>query len=729
MIRAQYMQRCRTACFVMMVTLTLSADLAEAQLAVPPPSATADATASNAVGFLGSTSKSATYCAALVRQSEAAEGQASSAGDEPTKPASPTDDPLNMDLEQLTKADVVVPSFDQPVNSVTRQESTVGRSPAAVFVITQEMIRRSGAQAVPELLRMAPGVDVAKIDSNTWAVAIRGFNSRFENKLLVMVDRRIVYSPTFGGVFWDTTDLMLQDVERIEVVRGPGATVWGTNATNGVISIYTKQAKDTQGSMVATGGGTYERNFENVRLGGTAGQDKDINWRVYGRQFERSQGYNPADAHDGWNQARGGYRVDWTPSKQDVITTEGDIYSGMSGQSLLMSQPTPPFQQLAYDNADVRGGDAIFRWNHEIDDDTSWQFQTYYDEYIRDWLPMIESRRNWYVDYQYKLALGERHELVAGANYWLSADSTSGNFDFSLQPPKFITNWASAFIQDQIALVPDRWYFTAGTKFEENTFGGFQVEPSLRLLFMPSERQSVWAAVSRAVRMPTRVNTGGAANQFISSPPPTFFSLRGGPTIPEDLLAYELGYRAQPNDGFSWDVATFVNRYQHLMGVAPAIPTFVNGDLLLISKQANNVAGNTYGVELTANWKIMERWSVMGSYTWFLPVLHSDVATNVAQLAGPNPRNQVYVRSSWDLPNHVQFDLIPRYVDSLSYIDIPTYITMDMRLAWQRTKNMELSIVGQNLLQAHHAEFFDFVGQLVQTQVPRSVYAMITWTH
>jgi iron complex outermembrane receptor protein len=616
------------------------------------------------------------------------------------------------------------------VNSVTRQESTVGRSPAAVFVITQEMIRRSGAQAVPELLRMVPGVDVAKIDSNQWAVSIRGFNNRFANKLLVMVDRQIVYSPTFGGVYWDTTDLMLQDVERIEVVRGPGATVWGTNAMNGVIAIYTKAAKDTQGAIVASGGGTYERNFENVRVGGTAGQDKDIKWRVWGRQFERSQGYNPAAANDGWNQARIGYRVDWTPTKQDLINTQGDLYNGTSGQALQLPQPTAPFQQLTLNNAGVRGGNVMLRWNHEIDEDTSWQFQTYYYEYIRDWLPLTESRRNWYTDFQYHFALGERHKVTAGANYWLSADATQGDFEITFQPPRLVTNWASAFVQDEIELAPDRWYFIAGTKFEQNTLGGFQVEPSLRLLFLPSQRRSIWASVSRAVRMPSQVNSDAVSNTFVSSTPPTFFALRPGAVLPENLLAYELGYRAQPTDRFSWDVATFINQYQHLLGTSPPVPTFAGGDLFLVSQWANNVAGLTYGVELTGNLKIRDNWSVMGSYTWFQPMLHSTSSpTSAAQLAGPSPRNQVYVRSSWDLQRNVQVDLIPRYVGRLAYIDVPAYFTMDMRLAWRCKENMELSLVGQNLLQPHHLEFVDFEAALISTQVPRGVYGMMTWTY
>jgi iron complex outermembrane receptor protein len=729
MICANGIRRPRTTPLLLIVALTVTADVAQAQTRRTASSSTVvpDEAAPNGGRYRDAAITSARRAALPAPEA----GSDSATDDEPAAKSPATDDPLNMDIEQLGKAEVVVPSFDQPVNSVTRQESTVGRSPAAVLVINQEMIRRSGAQAVPELLRMVPGVDVAKIDSNQWAVSIRGFNNRFANKLLVMVDRRIVYSPTFGGVFWDTTDLMLQDVERIEVVRGPGATVWGTNAMNGVIAIYTKAAKDTQGAIVASGGGTYERNFENIRVGGTAGRDKDIKWRVWGRQFERSQGYNPAASHDGWNQARIGYRVDWRPSKQDLINTQGDLYNGMSGQALQLSQPTPPFQQLAFDNPGVRGGNVMLRWNHEIDEDTNWQFQTYYYEYIRDWLPMAESRRNWYTDFQYHLALGERHKVTAGANYWLSADSTHGDFEVALQPPRFVTNWASAFVQDEIELAPDRWYFIAGTKFEQNTFGGFQVEPSLRLLFLPSQRRSIWASVSRAVRMPSRIDGQAVANTFTSSPPPTFFALRpGGAVLPEDLLAYELGYRAQPNDRFSWDVATFINRYQHLIGTSPAVPTFAGGDLFLVSQWANNVAGMTYGVELTGNLKIRDKWSVVGSYTWFQPVLHSTSSpTSAAQFAGPNPRNQVYLRSSWDLPRNVQFDLIPRYVGRLAYIDVPAYFTMDMRLAWQPTKNMELSLVGQNLLQPHHLEFVDFQAGLVSTQVPRGVYGMITWTY
>ena len=325
----------------------------------------------------------------------------------------------------------------------------------------------------------------------------RGFNVDYGNKLLVQIDGRIVYNPMFGGVQWDVQDVVLQDVDRIEVIRGPGTVAWGSNAVNGVINIYTKNAKETQGALISSGGGSYEHDFNTARYGGQIGDD--LCWRAYGKQFERAAGYNPDGAYDDWRQSRGGFRGDWTASDEDLMTFQGDIYAGASG----VTQAAPPGPNVGYDDR-VQGGNLLYRWTRTLDDDTQWQFMTYYDNFERRSQAYSETRNTFNVDLQYKFAVNDRHHIVCGGNYRLSHDATDGTPAFQLLPPDADTQWGSLFAEDSYTLIEDRWYLIGGVRVEYNTFGKVQPQPTARVLFLPSERQSCWAAVSRAARNPTR---------------------------------------------------------------------------------------------------------------------------------------------------------------------------------------------------------------------------------
>jgi len=638
----------------------------------------------------------------------------------------------DMKLDELVKQDVLVPAMNQVVNTVDRTESTVGRSAAAVFVITPEMIKRSGARNIPEALRMAPGIEVAKITSSTWAITARGFNGRFANKLLVQIDRRVVYTPTFGGVYWDIQDVVLPDVERIEVIRGPGTTAWGSNAMNGVINIITKKTTDTQGALVQSGGGNYEQDFNTVRYGGRAGED--LTWRAWGQQFDRNVGWSGSEfIPDGWRQQRFGFRADWTPTKEDTITLQGDIYNGHDGERYDNTIPTPPFSEEVTDQQHAFGGDILFRWSREVDEQTGWQFQSFFDKTRRNLVAWAETRNTYDLDFQYRFSPAEFHQFITGANYRRSQDFERGGFSFELIPPAYATQWASVFAQDEMTLVEDFSYFTLGCRLEYNSFGKFQVEPTARLLFLPSKRESVWLAVSRAIRNPTRFDTG--IQLRTSGPAPgSFFQFNGDPNFqPENLIAYEIGYRAQPVDSFSWDVCGFINDYHKLGGLGPAgTPYLIPPGLVIIPVPlANNVRALSYGAELTATWKPREHWELFGSYTLFqINATGSEPDPFfIPQYNGTTPNNQFYLRSSWDFADNWQFDLIGRYVDNLAFVDVPHYTEMDLRLAWQASKNLQVSLVGQNLLQGHHLEFKDFELGLQETQVRRGVYGMISWTY
>ncbi len=402
-----------------------------------------------------------------------------------------------MNLEDLARQDVVIPGLSQVVETVDRQTSTVGRTPAAVYVITQEMIQRSGARYIPEVLRMAPGVTVAKISSSVWAITIRGFQGRFANKLLVQIDGRVVYSPVmFGGVYWDVQDLPLADVAQIEVIRGPGTTVWGSNAVNGVINIVTKKAADTQGAMIHSGGGNQELDFNTVRYGSRSG---DLAWRVYGKQWDRNKGWSPIsrNVQDQWRQQRGGFRADWTPTEDHTLTLQGDVYNGYEGQQFTNTIPAPPFKVRVNDKTHVSGADILLHYDHVVDEDTRWQFLAYYDRMRRNFSAFAFTQNTYNLDLQYQFSPCEYHHFIAGANYRRVQDFTRGGFSFSLIPPAFATQWGSAFAQDTMTLVEDYMYFTLGLRLEYNTFGKFQPEPTARLLILPSERESLWIAVSR----------------------------------------------------------------------------------------------------------------------------------------------------------------------------------------------------------------------------------------
>jgi iron complex outermembrane receptor protein len=643
-------------------------------------------------------------------------------------PAGDVEQLLDMDIEQLSKVDVMAPMLQEEVTTVTRQPSTVGKTPAAVFVITQEMIRRSGATNIPDVLRMAPGVEVARLDANKWAISIRGFNNLYAAKLLVQIDGRAVYSQFFSGVIWDIQDVVLQDVERIEVIRGPGATVWGANAVNGVINIITKSAKDTQGLLLNGGVGTEERGFSTLRYGGRIGDD--LYWRAYGKQFERDGGYFPGDDDfDDWRQARGGFRADWYAGCDDVITFQGDFFDGDAGERKALAFPTAPFLRVeTYDNHHF-GENGLIRWTHTIDEDSDFLVWAYYDRYGRI-TPFVDLEQETFnVDFQHRFPVGQRHNVIWGTGYRHIDDHLFGHFSFSLDPAFRNTNLFSYFIQDEITLEEDRWYLTVGSKFEHNDFSGFEFQPSVRLLYTPNERESMWAAVSRAVQTPDRTDDDLIFHQFVSPFGPTFARITGNPDLEaEDLLAFETGYRAQPTDEFSWDLALFYNHYSDSSRTVVGAPflDFSVPAFIVPTTLENLGSADAYGGELAATYQVHCDWQITGAYSLLYLDVHS---TSGDDTQGSSAHNRLYVRSSWDLRPDLELDVVGRYVDNLPALGVESYFTMDVRIAWRPYKNFEWSIVGRNLLDSHHSEFVDAVSGIVGTEVQSEVYTMLTWTY
>ncbi|MBN2217797.1 MAG: TonB-dependent receptor [Pirellulales bacterium] len=612
-------------------------------------------------------------------------------------------DMLDMNLEQLSKVAVksASASMDMQVSTVSRTESTVGRSPAAVYVITNEMIRRSGARNLPEVLRLAPGVNVAQADQHTWAISIRGFNGVYANKLLVQIDGRAVYTPGNAGVDWDQQQLLLEDIERIEVIRGPGGAVWGANAVNGIINIITKSSIDTKGLYVHSGGGTEHRSFNAVRAGGQQG---NLHWRLYGMQNDDGPSWSTTPAVDAWQFGQGGFHLDWTPTSRDTLTLQGDFLRAHEIQSLLS----------ATNRTNVSTANFLGRWTRKLDEDRDWAVQLYYDDYKR--MPTGPDPSELCVDTfdldtQYHAKLGNRHDVVFGfgfRNYKSIADF-SGFFMFD--PPRDTFDIISYFVQDTIELRPERLFLTAGVKCENNTFTNFEYQPSVRLLWAANDRTAMWGAISRAVRTPSVADRDTYA--------PGFFY--GNKNIrSEDVLAYELGIRRQPTDKLYWDLAVFFNRYHNLVGVTPVFP--------IVPQVISNVGrGDTYGYELVVTYEVNPDWRLRGSYSFLVEDIDypPDAATYIIY-PGMSPRNQCFIQSGWNLSRNTQLDMIWRYVDNLPGGDIPHYFVMDVRLARQFSNGLEAALVGQNLLENHHSEFSNFSGI---NEIQAGFYGMLTWRH
>ena len=652
--------------------------------------------------------------------------------------------------DQQRPADLADKSLEELLNvqvtSVSRKQERLSQVAAAVYVITQEDIRRSGATTIPEILRLAPGLDVAQIDTNTWAVSARGFNDRFADKVLVLVDGRSVYSEITTGTFWNALDTMLEDIDRIEVIRGPGATMWGSNAVNGVINIITKPAKETQGALVSAGGGNSQRGFGEVRYGGAMGANGY--YRAYAKSFDRGTilPTDLGDAQGDWSGVQGGFRMDWNASRRDSLTVEGEGYSSGLHRVLTTASLFPPYDEDFSSRASVNGGSLMTRWEHRLADGSTTALQASYEHFSDNEqlaTPVLDVVD---VDFQHRKPLTDRLSLLWGLGYRstrvnISEDSPSIHF---LRPHQS-DNLFQALIAADIDLVPDRLGLDLGTKFEHNPFSGFEVQPDLRLAWTPhppgAPPQTVWAAVSRAVRTPSISNNGLESLETVTpgaSAVPTAVTFSTSSRLhSEDLAAFQLGYRIQPGPRMSLDVATFYNIYNNLFSTELGTPYFAAAPvphLVIPSEYSNQANARTYGAELAVNLKLAKWWKVTGSYSWLKLVPSTDPSstdvTTVTTLAHGNPQHQFQIRSYLDLPWRLEFDTAAYRVSSLTALGIPAYTRSDARIGWRATRHLELSVSGQNLLNGAHVEFFrprELSDDAME--VGRSVYGMVTWRY
>lgn len=633
---------------------------------------------------------------------------------------------LELELEELGEI---------TITSVSKKEESLFGAASAIQVITQKDIRRSGATTLPELLRMVPGVEVARIDGNKWAVTARGFNALFSNKLLVLLDGRSMYTPLFSGVYWDTLDTLLEDIERIEVIRGPGGTLWGANAVNGVINIITKHAKDSQGKLMTAQVGSQENGEGALRFGDKIGEK--AHYRATVKYFNRGSFQDSLDrtAADGWQATRGDFRIDWEPSDASKFTFQGGAYSGESNQkrSAVLTTASPFFNQSDED-IDLSGGHLQMHWDRNHEDGSKTEFRAYYDQNNRDDRVLGQTINTFDLDFQRRLSKWKNHDIIWGLGQRVIWDKLDETFTFSATPAERLDYTTSTFIQDEISFLENKLRLVIGSKFELNSRTDFEIQPNIRLAWEQNQNHMFWGAISRAVRTPSRVeNSQNLVFSGFFNGQNNILTLRGdGRSTSEKLISFEMGYRFKPDKNFTIDVATFFNRYDELKTSESqtnfASNTPLPAHVVNPSVFDNNADAEAYGVEVFSKWKPRDFWELNMGFTWFKMHLHlnpTSTDTSAQFFEGSSPEYRFHIRSYLDLPSNWEFDSALYYVDSLSDLNIDSYVRMDFRLGWKPTDPIEVSLSLQNILDPH-PEFGNQNG-IFASEVPRTIQAKLTY--
>jgi len=626
------------------------------------------------------------------------------------------------------------------VTTASKEPEQVLKTTAAIYVITQEDIERSGATTIPEALRLVPGVEVARIDSHTWSVGIRGFGSDLTRNVLVLIDGRTVYSTLLAGTYWEVQNVMLQDVDRIEVIRGPGGTIWGPNAVNGVINIITKKTTETHGALASVEGGNFRTGLVDARYGG--GNGKNFDYRAYILGFDRGPEYHPNGINfDRWRAAQGGFRMDWQKDVRNSLTFQGDVYDEGAGTGVTATYYTPPYSQTVYGTERLSGGNVLGRWQKVYGEGTDFQLQAFYDRTNRHQPNFADLRNTYDVDFLDRFKLMERNEVSWGLGARFSQGFNpvvvSG---LTFEPTTRTDRLLTAFLQDEITLINNRLTLTAGTKFLRTNYTGWQLQPTGRILWTPSDKQSVWAAFTHAVRAPSDAEENfsllGFTGQIVNGLP-FFARFNPNPNFhSEELNGYEAGYRLLLDKTLYFDFAAFYNHYGDLFSEditgAPYVETNPPPThILLPADFGNGLLGTTKGVEFAPEWRPVPYWRLRASYSY----LQMDIKKSTGSLdigtgpiiEGSSPKHQVAVLSGIDFAKVLSFDVTYRYVDALPALQVPAYSTMDSRFDWQVGREFKLSAVGRNLFQPHHPEYGGVdPGPLVG--IRRTLYGQITWT-
>lgn len=594
------------------------------------------------------------------------------------------------------------------ITSVSKRPEPLADAPSSVFIITGSDIRRSGVTTLPEAMRLAPNLQVARVDARNYAITARGFNNPFENKLLVLIDGRTVYTPLFSGVFWDAQDVVLEDVERIEVISGPGATLWGANAVNGVINVITKSAQDTQGALAGAGLSKNERHGA-VRYGGALANGG--HYRVYGKYAtnDDTERANGTSVLTGWHRKQAGFRSDWTNANHR-FTVQDDTYDGA-----LHQQGTRDIK--------IAGANLTGQMNTKLADGSNLSLQAYWDYTERNQPnAFIEHLHTFDFQLQHSIKLGEIHNVIWGAGYRLALDHVNNAQSFAFLPGALNMYWGNLFVQDEITL-GENLRLTAGVKLENNNYTGVEFLPTLRLAWKPAPNTLVWTSASRSVRAPSRIDRDffSPVNPPVVNGVPQYV-VAGGPDFDSEVAnVLELGYRARPLPTLSFSATAFYSRYDRLRTLEPNR----NGPGSVFRNLAE---GTTRGIEMWGTWQAMPAWRLSAGLV--AQRVDTDLkpgsrdATGTTGLATSDPTHYWSIRSSYDIAQGKELDLTLRHVGALTRPIVPAYTALDIRYGWKIRRDLELSVIAQNLLDKSHAEYGAAPGR---SEYDRAVFVKLLW--
>ncbi|HEV2522174.1 MAG TPA: TonB-dependent receptor plug domain-containing protein [Candidatus Acidoferrales bacterium] len=611
--------------------------------------------------------------------------------------------PQNADLTSMSIQELT----NIQVTSASKKVESLSAAPAAIYVITGEDIRRGGFSSVPDALRTVPGMYVVQQSSHVWLVTARGFSNEFNDKMLVLIDGRLVYSPTNGGVYWDVQDPPLEDIERIEVIRGPGGTLWGANAINGVINIITKDSSKTQGMLVAASSGVNEGYAGRVHFGGKIGEN--FAYRIYGTSNDWLPTVSPTgfENYDGWSITQGGMRFDWTASRKNTVTFDGQGYSGRIRDVQGVFSPTSAELTQTDTSGVVKGGHLLGDWKHSFSDRSSLDVLGYCDWTGRESIVLTEYRNTCDVEGQHRYSFNPRHTLTWGGSILTTSETWNDTFTNSFVPSSQRVTTYSAFLQYDVVLAPDKFRLIAGSKFEHNPYTGFEYQPQVRAVWTPQKQHTFWVAISRAVRTPDRFDEDilHRDKQINPSPPPPEFILfTGNPAVKSEvLIAFEAGYRYEWKQIFSLDAATFYNHYDHLIGAsAPGspivnpLPFFVDFPVGIV----NEKGGQTHGLEIFAKYSPVRRWTVSAGIT---ELRGASPAWTAFPAVADNPLHEANVESKLDLTHFVNLDASYFYNDAIPHL-LPTLNRVDVGSTTRPIRGFTFSVWGRNLQQDRHKE-------------------------
>ncbi len=648
---------------------------------------------------------------------------------------------FNMSLEDLMETEIT---------SATKRSQSLLRTAAATYVISEEDIRRSGVSTIPEVLRIVPGISVAQIDANKWAISSRGFNDLYSKYLLVLIDGRSIYTPTSSSVHWNTLDYPLEDIKRIEVIKGPGAALWGANAVNGVINIITKRASETRGIAVSIETGNKQK-ILSARHGGKISQTGRYRFYVKAREENSSASTSTHSENDNWDMFHTGFRVDWRKYYEDAFTLQGDFYSGTEGTTLNYPTTTPPFSAVDVASTETSGLNFLARWTKTYSSTSEWTLQSYYNQHEREEIvtndrPSQETHETIDIDFQHRIQTLFHQQIVWGLNLRYIRETRRQSFRFSLFDNNSTTIQVGAFVQDEISLIDKRLSAILGGKVEYFELAGIEFQPNARLMWTPTPTHTIWASVAQAMRNPTKVEQEAKINTAVypgdqcNNGNLCVIQYQGNRDInPEKLnAAYEIGFRSAITHTFSYDLALFYNQYTNLISSEKKAQYASNEfgvPVEIIPHQfVNDTKGTTRGLELSSMWQASSAWRLLAG----LSILDMNIeTTNNFDINRASPRKQFNLRSYYNFSPNIEFDTLAYFVSDLSIVTknpekteyvlktIEKYWRLDLRLAWTPRKTSSAVLGVRNLLDRVHREFSNSPF-IIANEVKRNFYLKLT---